>query len=227
MPTAAEPLLQPAERSRPVGHVLTVAVDAGGLLHRRLHLVADGGDAVVAPAACAEQAALIRRTSSAACAATLGGGPPAEAAYSAAARPGAGTEDQALGQRVGAQPVGAVDAHARGLSGGVQAAERRSLRRCRCGRRPSCSARRAGPGSARSPGRSARTSGTARGRTGSWPRSASRRGGAGRGATIGPYGESDRAALLDLVRRRPARAGPAGPSSMLRSSGVGVGLPRS
>ena len=43
----------------------------------------------------------------------LGGGPA-----------GPGPEDQALGERVGAEPVGAVDADAGGLAGGVQAGNR-------------------------------------------------------------------------------------------------------
>ena len=55
---------------------------------------------------------------------TAGGGP-ALAAYVRGRPAGAGPEDQALGQRVGAEPVGAVDAHARGLARGVQPGERR------------------------------------------------------------------------------------------------------
>ena len=164
--------------------------------------VADGRDAR-RPAAPCPAVRSSRRTSSAAWARDRRpAAGPALAAYSAAARPGAGAEHQALGQRVRAEPVGAVDADAGGLAGGVQAGERVSRRRCRCGRRPSCSARPGGPGSARSPGRSARTSGTARARTAAWCRSASRRGGAGRGGRPARTASPMRAALLHLVHER-------------------------
>ena len=183
---------------RPCGHRVSGAVDPGGLLHRRLHLGADGGDGSSPGAVPSSRSR--RRSSSAAWAATAAGAdrrsrrtPPPPA--------GPGAEDQALGQRVGAQPVGAVDAHAGGLAGGVQARERRRAVDVGVDAAHHVVHDRADRDQLGRPGRSARTSGTARARTAAWCRSASRRGGAGRGGRPGRTA-SRGAALLDLVHER-------------------------
>ena len=71
-------------------------------------------------------------------------------------------EDEALAERVGGEPVGAVQAGARALADRVQARDRRA--RVQVGRRsrPSCSARPARPGPARAPGRDRRRAGRSR-----------------------------------------------------------------
>ena len=66
-----------------------------------------------------------RRTSSAAWASTTARGRTGAARELRRRPAGASAEDQALRQRVRAEPVGAVDAHAGGLAGGVEPAERR------------------------------------------------------------------------------------------------------
>ena len=66
-----------------------------------------------------------RRSSSRACAASDGPGVGRPRGIPGGGAAGARTEDQALGQRVGAQPVGAVDADAGDLARGVQARQRR------------------------------------------------------------------------------------------------------
>ena len=226
MPTRSIRSCSPRSRSPPVGHVRTGAVDAGGLLHRRLHLVADGRDAVVPrrrvhqppdPAGLVVDLRLRR----------AGGGLAGRGGVLRGGPARAGAEDQALGQRVGAEPVGAVDGHARGLAGGVQAAERAWLRRCRCGRRPSCSARpgRTGISSVhrvdplvlqaqladeRDPGLDQLLAEVAQVEV--------RRSGRTASPIVRPFSISATNACESRSR---------GPSSMLRSSGVGVGLPRS
>ena len=75
------------------------------------------------PAAC-PSAALIRRASSATCAAIAAAGRWRVAAYSAAARPARAPKTRHSGSEFEPEPVGAVDAHAGGLAGGVQPAER-------------------------------------------------------------------------------------------------------
>ena len=66
-----------------------------------------------------------RRCSSFACAATAGAGSGAAGGILGGGPARAGAEDQQLGQRVRAQPVGAVDAHAGDLTRRVQPGERR------------------------------------------------------------------------------------------------------
>ena len=223
-PDPGRAFLQLLEPVDPRGHVGPGPVDPGGVLHRRLHLGPDGGDGVVSGRGAEEPleaAYLVGRLGG------DGGRGRTGARGVRRRRPaGTGTEHQALGQGVGAEAVGAVDAHARGLARRRTGRRAASRRRCRCGPRPSCSARPGGPGSARSRGRSARTSGTARARTAAWCRSASRRGGAGRGGRSAPTpSPAVRPFATSCTNACESRS--RGPSSMLRSVGSGVGVPRS
>ena len=123
-PALPDPLLQLRERLHALGHGRPGPVDAGRVLHDRLHLLADGRDPLGArlPAhdVVLDAAYLVGRLGL-----DRGGAAPAVAAYSAAARAGPGAEHEALRQRVGAEPVRPVDADAGGLAGGVQALQRR------------------------------------------------------------------------------------------------------
>ncbi len=127
------------------------------------------------------------------------------------------------GRELEPKPVGAVDADAGHLAGGVQPGQRGGAVDVGVRRRPSCSARPAAPGSARGPGRCSRSPGRARGRSAAWlvmtfsPRWRRSR------WTTWPYGESTvRPFSTSLTKACDSRS--RGPSSMLLSTGVGLGL---
>ena len=148
------------------------------------------------------------------------------AAKAAAALPARAPKTRHLGERVRAQPVGPVDAHARRLSRRVQARERRGPVDVGVNAAHHVVNDRAVPGSSRSRDRCPRTSGTARARRGSSSRWSSGPGGGcpgGRSPRTGPRA----CAPSPAPSRKPARGGRAGPSSMDRSTGLGSGLPRS
>ena len=123
----------------------------------------------------------------------IGAGAAGSAGSSSAASAGAAAEDEALGQRVRRQPVGAVQARAGALADGVEPGQRRAAVEVRPRFRPSCSAPRGRP-APRSRGGSRPASASA----GSDVREAVR--------SIGPHVEPDgaraAAAQLGLDRQR-------------------------